>query len=182
MTPRLSRALIVATALATALVVATTLAGCSTAASPGASQPSGSSAASTSAAPSAHAKFVIPSTCLSASEVQNLLGLPESGPTVTADTGSLICEYLTATQDGAIINYESKPGETPATLAANLTVSPPAGAIMMAIPHLGDAAYEVKVNASDGIVMLAGSTLIDIAGGDTTLPRLESLAVDVLAG
>ncbi|MEO6114788.1 MAG: hypothetical protein ABIP33_00225 [Pseudolysinimonas sp.] len=117
-----------------------------------------------------------------ASEVAGLLGLPEYGPTSTASAGSLVCEYLTATEDGAIIDYETKPGMTAAVLAANLKSNPPDDATVTPIAHLGDAAYGVETGHGEALMVLTGSTLITMAGGAATLPRLESLAVDVLAG
>ena len=177
MTPRLSPALVAVTLLA----ITGALAGCSTGAS---STTSGSPAAgaSASAAPSKHAAFTIPTTCLSASEVSNLLGLPEAGPTVTADTDQLICEYLTATQDGAIINYQTKPGASAPSLAAEVASSPPQGATVTPIDHLGDAAFDVEAAGGASILVVTGSTIIDIAGGGAPLPKVEALAVDVLAG
>jgi hypothetical protein len=173
---------------ATACALAMALAGCATGGSPGSGNgPGGSggaaaSAPASSASPAAHATFTIPSECLPASEVSALLGLPENGPTVTADPGELICEYLTATEDGAIIYYQTKPGASAARLAADIASNPPAGATVTPISHLGDAAYEVTTAGSVGVMVLTGSTLITIGGGQTTLPRVESLAVDVLAG
>lgn len=168
----------------TAALAAGTLTGCSTgtpSASVSASAGQTASGAPASGVP-AHSAFSIPSTCLSAAEVQGLLGLPEHGPTVNAKSGELICEYLTPTEDGAIILYQTKPGETPATLAASAAGNAPADATVTAVAHLGDAAYEVKTPEGDGLVILTGSTLITIGGGDVSLPRLEALAVDVLAG
>lgn len=167
---------------ATALVVALALAGCATGGSPASVGGPSAAGSSVPATPSKHSAFVIPSTCLPASEVSALLGLPENGPTVTASTDELICEYLTATQDGAIIYYQTKPGASPARLAADLASNPPAGATVTPISHLGDAAYEVTTADGVGVMVLTGSTLITIGGGQTTLPRVESLAVDVLGG
>ncbi|MEP6843756.1 MAG: hypothetical protein ABJA11_09545 [Pseudolysinimonas sp.] len=178
MTHRLTLPLVTAAAL----VVMTALAGCTTGGSPASSSSPVAASASASAAPSAHTAFTIPTTCLSAAEVSNLLGMPEYGPTVTASPGSLICEYLTATEDGAIIYYESRPGASPAVLAASVASNPPDGATVTPISHLGDAAYELTTPEGEGVIVLSGSTLITIAGGMTTLPRVESLAVDVLAG
>jgi hypothetical protein len=179
MTPRLPFL-----AAVTALIVSAALAGCSTGvpAASGGGSSSSIPAASGSPAPAKHSAFTIPTTCLSASEVSNLLGLPEAGPTMTADTDQLICEYLTATQDGAIINYQNKPGASAASLAAEVTSNPPQGATIKPIEHLGDAAYEVDAAGSTGVLLITGSTVIDIAGGGASIDRVEALAVDVLAG
>ncbi len=167
-----------------AFVATLALAGCTTGGFAGSPAAGASASASVSASskPAAKAAFVIPTNCLGASEVSALLGLPENGPTVTASPGSLVCEYLTATEDGAIIDYETEPGLTPATLDASVKSNPPDGATVAPLAHLGDAAYEVKTGNGESILVLTGSTLIDIAGGETTLPRIESLALDVLAG
>ena len=165
-----------------ALVVTVPLAGCSTGTSPASSGSPSAGNASASPAPAAHTTFTIPTSCLSAAEVSGLLGLPEAGPTETADTGQLICEYLTATQDGAIINYQTKPGASAASLAAEVASNPPEGATVSPIDHLGDAAYEVDVAGGVAIVVITGSTIIDVAGGGAPLPKVEALALDVLAG
>jgi hypothetical protein len=181
MTPRLPLVL-----GATALLVSAALAGCSTGGSPGASPASSGSLSaangSASPAPAAHGAFKIPTTCLSASEVSGLLGLPEHGPIMNAGTDSLICEYLTPTEDGAIINYQTKPGVSPAELAEDLKNNPPADATVTPIAHLGDAAYEVDAAGGTGILLVTGDTVIDIAGGKTSIERVEALALDVLAG
>lgn len=178
MTPRLPLAL----AAVTALVVAAALTGCTTAGSPSSNGSPAAARASAPGTPSGPSTFTIPTTCLPAAEVSSLLALPEYGPTVTASSGSLVCEYLTATEDGSIIDYETRPGASPATLAASMASNPPTGATVTPISHLGDAAYEVQTDGVEGVMVLTGSTLITIAGGATTLPRVESLAVDVLAG
>ena len=171
-----------------ALAVALALAGCATGGPTGTAGGSGGAsqaatpAASASAAPSKHTAFTIPSDCLSASEVAGLLGLPEHGPIVKSDTDSLLCEYLTPTQDGAIINYQTKPGVSAASLAAQLASNPPANATVKPIAHLGDAAYEVDAAGSTGLLVITGSTVIDIAGGSASIERVEALALDVLAG
>jgi hypothetical protein len=179
MTSRLAAALIVIT---TGCALAGALTGCSTGA-PSASNPAnGAPSGAASSGGSAHAPFTIPTTCLSASEVSNLLGLPEAGPKVITGTDQLICEYLTATQDGAIINYQNKPGISPAALAEELKNNPPKDATVTPIAHLGDAAYEVDAAGGTGILLVTGSTVIDIAGGKTSIERVEALALDVLAG
>jgi hypothetical protein len=179
MTPRLPVALAGA-----ALLLSAALAGCSTGGATGGSISGSPSAAASAAskAPAASAAFKIPTTCLSAAEVSGLLGLPEAGPTMTAETNQLICEYLTATQDGAIINYQTKPGASAASLAAEMAANPPADATVTPIAHLGDAAYEVDAAGSTGILMVTGSTIIDVAGGGASIERVEALALDVLAG
>lgn len=175
-------------AAATAIAIAVTLAGCATGGAPttggGSGGPSGAatSAGSATAAPAQHAAFTIPSDCLSASEVSGLLGLPEHGPIVKSDTDSLLCEYLTPTQDGAIISYQTKPGVSASSLAAQLASNPPANATVKPIEHLGDAAYEVDAAGSVGVLVITGSTVIDIGGGATSIERVEALALDVLAG
>ena len=178
MTPRPSLTL----AALTVFVAAAALTGCTTAGSPSSSGTPGAASASAPSTPSAHGTFTIPTTCLSAAEVSALLALPEYGPTMTASSGSLVCEYLTATQDGSIIDYETKPGASAAKLAASMASNPPDGSTVTPISHLGDAAYEVQTVGVEGVIVLKGSTLITIAGGPTTLARVESLAVDVLAG
>lgn len=50
------------------------------------------------------------------------------------------------------------------------------------IEHLGDAAYEVDAAGSTGVLVITGSTVIDIAGGATSIERVEALALDMLAG
>jgi len=165
-----------------AAVLLAALAGCSTAhpAAPSGS-PSGAGS-SASKSPAAHAGFKIPDTCLSATEVSGLLGLPEAGPKVVKETDQLICEYLTATQNGAIINYQIKPGVSAASLAAEMASNPPADATVTPIDHLGDAAYELDAAGGVSILIITGSTIIDIAGGGAPLPKVEALALDVLAG
>jgi hypothetical protein len=165
-----------------ALVVTVPLAGCSTGTSPASSGSPSASAASASPAPAAPSAFTIPTACLPASEVSGLLGLPEAGPTETADTDQLICEYLTATQDGAIINYQTKPGASAASLAAEVASSPPQGATVTPIDHLGDAAFDVDAAGGVSVLIVTGSTIIDVAGGGAPLPKVEALALDVLAG
>ena len=183
MIPRLTIPLAASAAILTAIV----LAGCSVggSATPGSGTslaPSASASASPSPKAAAKTPFVIPSACLSASEVSTLLGLPEADPKTVAGSGMLLCEYLTATQDGSIIQYQTKPGVTVATIKGQ-AATPPEGSTATLIPGLADASFELKAaDGGESILMLTGQTVIDVGCGQTTFERCQSLAIDVLAG
>lgn len=162
-----------------------TLTGCSPAALPGSPSSGGNPTAGTSPAPAAAAAgaFAIPKSCLSAADVSATLGVPAYGPTVSADSTSLVCEYFTATEDGPIIDFEPSKSLTATSFAAQLKASPPAGATATAISGLGDAAVLLKFSTgTEGIFVLAGKVTINIAGGATSPTDIQKLTKKLLAG
>ncbi|MEP6481150.1 MAG: hypothetical protein ABJA94_03995 [Rhodoglobus sp.] len=167
-------------ALVGSVLCAAVLAGCSAGGpapsrSPGDQPAPGASTAATG--------FILPTSCLSATDVSSLLGEPAYGPTVSADSSSLLCEYLTATQDGPIVDIEPAGSLTPATFAAHFESAPPDGATATPASGLGDkAAILTFSTGAHGVYVLVGNYTIDIASGSASVANEERLARKLLAG
>jgi hypothetical protein len=174
-----------------ALVLAVTLAGCSAGSLPGAESGGGSGAGGSSGSPTtppvasggSGRAFTLPPACLSAAQVATTLGVDAYGPTKTGDSTSLVCEYLTATKDGPIIDIEPSHGLTASVFLAGAAKSPPTGATVSPVSGYGDAAELIKWGDGDwGIYVLSGKFTIDIAGLKSSEAGVEELAKEVLAG
>jgi hypothetical protein len=175
-------------ALVGSLLVAAALTGCSAGTLPGGgSNGGGTSGSGSSTNPPAASggsgrPFTLPPACLSAAQVAGTLGVDAYGPTKTGDSKSLVCEYLTATKDGPIIDIEPSGGIAPSAWLAKLTSTPPQGATVTPTTGLGDAAALLKFPNGNSIIVLTGKYSIDIAGLDASPSNLEQLAKEVLAG
>lgn len=176
-----------------AVIVTSALAGCSTGGLPGGSSPAANASAGSSSNPSSSSSgnsgsgsnrtFTLPPACLSATEVATTLGVDAYGPTKSGDSTSLVCEYLTPTKDGPIIDIEPSHGLTASAFLAATTSKPPAGATVTKVSGIGDAAVLIKFPDGDqSIYLLAGKFTVDVAGLKTTTTGVEQLARQVLAG
>jgi hypothetical protein len=169
------------------LIAAAALTGCSAGGLPGSSSSdpgSGGSSGSSSAPTTGGASgtsFTLPKTCVSAADVASILGIPAYGPTTSADSTSLTCEYLTASQDGPIIDIEPNKGLTASNLAAKMQAG---GTLknLSSVSGVGDAAVVFTVKNGHGIYALAGKYTIDIAGLSASDTGLENLAKKVISG
>ena len=197
----MSRVVFASLAAAGAIVLAASLAGCSAGSLPGAASGSGSgsgsgvgtsgggkpvSSASTNPPPASGGStrpFTLPPACLSAAEVATTLGVDAYGPTKTGDSTSLVCEYLTPTKDGPIIDIEPSHGLTSSAFLADSAKSPPTGATVSPVSGYGDAAELIKWDDGDrSIYVLTGNFTIDIAGLKSSAAGVEALAKEVLVG
>jgi hypothetical protein len=190
----MSRLAVVSLAAAGALLLVGSLAGCSTGTLPGSAPgggsgtSAGSRASSTSSNPPAVSggssrPFTLPPACLSAAEVATTLGVDAYGPTKTGDSTSLVCEYLTPSKDGPIIDIEPSHGLTASAFLADSAKSPPVGASVSPVTGYGDAAELIKWNSGDwGIYVITGNFTIDIAGLKSSAAGVEALAKEVLVG
>ncbi|MDP9118398.1 MAG: hypothetical protein M3O28_14280 [Actinomycetota bacterium] len=176
--------------LATAALATTMLTGCSMGplsgpvstgdTAPGASTHSASPSAPAHSAASAGSSFTVPTTCPSSADISAIMGIPAPpDPHQTATVDSLLCIYLTATQDGLIIDIEPSKGATPAEAEAQMAAQAPSGSgsTFASVSGFGDAAYSMTKNgAVSGLIVLTGSSVIYMVGSPSTVDGYERLA------
>ncbi|MDP9026149.1 MAG: hypothetical protein M3N46_01160 [Actinomycetota bacterium] len=189
--PRLRPSVVTTVGVTAAGVILLALAGCSMtipgsapATSCGASSgssPATSPATAPSAAPAAKAAapFTVPTTCPSAAEMASTLGIPTPpDPHPVAETGSLICSYLSATQGGPIILIQPDPNATQASIEAQVQAAVPGSIALAPLSGLGDTAYSIS---KDGVVigvfeLRQGTALYLESPGTPSLSGLETMA------
>jgi hypothetical protein len=171
--------------LATAALASLALTGCSAGVLPGSAAagnqpPAANSATAPTPKPASGGSGA--SSCPSSSDVGSTLGIPTPpAPQEASLDGAVSCVYLSGSQPGVTIETIPAHGAAATKLDAEFTEGTAFGITFAPISGIGDRAYSMsKGDAVSGLYVISGDKELSIAATGSTLPKLESLATEIL--